>query len=173
MESVMSERDIIVIVLDELKRKNLIHEVKSSFKLTEQALYLVPKIRQAINTNKNEIKYIKEHGMPEKSKSITAIHEGGLILDKQDMLDNKINNLLQANILNNSYINKINNILNNFKDDKYFEIIELKYYKNKTREEIANYFSCDEKTITRNKNRLINEIKTLLFPNNSIDELGY
>ena len=111
--------------------------------------------------------------MPERSKSITAIHEGGLILDKQDMLDNKINNLLQANILNNSYINKINNILNNFKNDKYFEIIELKYYKNKTREEIANYFSCDEKTITRNKNRLINEIKTLLFPNNSIDELGY
>lgn len=169
----MNERDIINIVLEELRAKNLIHEVRSSFRLTEQALYLVPKIKQAIITNKNEIKYIKEHGLPEKSKSITGLSEGGVHLDKQEILENKINNLRQANILNESYINKINNILNEFKKDKYYEIIELKYFKKKTREDIASYFNCDEKTITRNKNRLINEIKVLIIPNNCINELGY
>ena len=40
------------------------------------------------------------------------------------------------------------------------------------KEEIAEYFECDERTIRRNKNKIINNIKTLLFPNDSIEELG-
>ena len=69
-------------------------------------------------------------------------------------------------------IARIDNALDKVREDKYFKIIELKYLeqKAKTDEELAEILEKDQSTITRNRNRLINELKTILFPE-SIKEL--
>ena len=141
----------------EIRNKN------NSFKVTEQALYLYPKIKEAINKNKEEIKYLKKYGLPSKSKDITSMNHGVI----------KINKITQANVINYSYIEKINSVISSLKNEKYYEIIKLKYFEGKTIDDMCEYFEVSDTTIKKAKNKLINEIRVLLFPNNVISELGY
>lgn len=50
------------------------------------------------------------------------------------------------------------------KDDKYYKIIEMKYFEKKTNNLIAEALEVDEKTVRRNKNRLIEIISIWIFP---------
>lgn len=68
-------------------------------------------------------------------------------------------------------INIINKALKTIEDDYYYEIIELIYFKNKTREAVAEEFDVEVKTITRNKIRLVNKLKVILFSDDTIIEL--
>lgn len=60
-------------------------------------------------------------------------------------------------------VEKVEDALNSLSDDKYFEIIELYYFKKWTREAIAEKFDTSTTTISRNKNRLVNKISIVLF----------
>ena len=159
----------------ETLRKNgfEIKERKNSFQNTEQLLYLMPQLKNAINHNKKKIEDLKKYGL---SKNTSAVHiavTGTTIkLDDTEIIEKEISKLLQRNYLINSNIKWINGVLETIRSDEDYEIIELKYFQGKTREEIAEYFSREPKTITRNKNRLINKIKILLFANDSMNELG-
>lgn len=68
-------------------------------------------------------------------------------------------------------VKKIEIALDEIKDDIYYEIIPMIYFDNETREYIAEYFNTSTKTITRNKNRLINVLKLRLFSDDVIFEL--
>lgn len=65
----------------------------------------------------------------------------------------------------------IDTALNTIKKDKYYKVIEYIYFESKTREEIAEIFDCEVKTITRNKNRLVNQLKIIIFSDDVIKEL--
>lgn len=67
-------------------------------------------------------------------------------------------------------VKKIDAALNTIKDDIYYEIIPMYYFENKTREVIAEYFNTTVTTISRNKTRLINKIKPILFSDDVIYE---
>ena len=68
-------------------------------------------------------------------------------------------------------INIINKALEDIEDDYYYDIINLIYFKNKTREAVAEEFGVEVKTITRNKIRLVNKLKVILFSDDTIIEL--
>ena len=68
-------------------------------------------------------------------------------------------------------INIINRALEDIEDDYYYDIINLIYFKNKTREAVAEEFGVEVKTITRNKIRLVNKLKVILFSDDTIIEL--
>lgn len=71
----------------------------------------------------------------------------------------------------NKFINIVDEALKTIEDDEYYEVITQFYFENKTREKIAEYFDCDVKTVTRNKSRLINKLKIILFSDKTIEEL--
>jgi RNA polymerase sigma factor (sigma-70 family) len=58
---------------------------------------------------------------------------------------------------------RIERALEPVKDDRYYDIIPMKYFDGMTIEDIAERFECEEKTVRRNKNRLVNKIKIMLF----------
>ena len=66
---------------------------------------------------------------------------------------------------------KIEIALEEIKDDIYYEIIPMIYFENRTREDIAEHFNTSTKTITRNKNKLVNQLKLRLFSDDVIFEL--
>ena len=68
-------------------------------------------------------------------------------------------------------VEKTEKALEEIKDDIYYDIIPAIYFDNRTREDIAEQFNTSTKTITRNKNRLINMLKTRLFSDEVIFEL--
>jgi len=68
-------------------------------------------------------------------------------------------------------IEKIDAALNDIKNDIYFDIIPMTYFKGMTREDVAEHFNTTERTISRNKGRLINILKVKLFSDDVIYEL--
>ncbi len=68
-------------------------------------------------------------------------------------------------------IDIIDRALKSIEDDKYYDIIEDIFFNDVKREEIAELYNVDVKTITRNKNRLINQLKVILFSDDVIKEL--
>ena len=68
-------------------------------------------------------------------------------------------------------VERIDTALESIKDDIYYEIIPLYYFKNHTRESLAEKFNTTVTTISRNKTRLINILKGHLFSDEVIYEL--
>lgn len=66
---------------------------------------------------------------------------------------------------------RINEAMGTIKDDPYYELIRLIYFEGRSREEAADYFDTSVTTISRNKTRLINKIKCVLFSDDFILEL--
>lgn len=58
---------------------------------------------------------------------------------------------------------RIERALETVKDDKYYDVIPFKYFDGMSLEDIADKYECDDRTIRRNKNRLVNKIKIMLF----------
>ena len=77
----------------------------------------------------------------------------------------------EGTIKTQKLVNIIRTALRSIENDPYYEVIIMFYLNNNTREEIAEYFDCDVKTITRNKRRLINKIKLIVFSDETIKEL--
>lgn len=66
---------------------------------------------------------------------------------------------------------KIDEALDSIKNDIYYDIIPLTYFEDETRENIAERFNTTERTISRNKGRLISQLKVKLFSDDVIYEL--
>lgn len=168
----MSEKEVVKIVLDELVKRNLIHKTENSYKNTEYLLNNYDLLKKSINDMKTQIKDLEQYGIKKRTSAVHVV--SNVIKEDEDIIiERRINNLKQSIHRTKSVLKMINLILQDIRDDKYYKIIELKYFDKKTYEEIAEVMECDISTISRNKNRLINKIKVRLFPNTFIDELGY
>lgn len=83
-----------------------------------------------------------------------------------------ISNNPKGTVKTQKLVELIDSALLDIKDDPYCKIISLIFFENKTREEVTEYFNnCEVKTVTRNKNRLVNKLKVLIFADESIKEL--
>lgn len=170
----MDEKELTRVVLEELERMGMLKRKNDIFKNTESVLYSYNVIKETISQRRTQISDLKKYGLPKKSKSITVMSKNGIVIEENDLLDVTIKNIEKSIIKTKVILNYIDNILTKFKQDPYYEIIKLKYFDKKTHEEIAEILKKDISTINRNKNRLINEIKVYLMPNDIItDLLGY
>ena len=68
-------------------------------------------------------------------------------------------------------ISVLNEALKTIENDKYYDVIPMIFFENKTREDIAEHFDCEVKTVTRNKNRLVNQLRIIVFSDEVIKEL--
>lgn len=170
----MDEKELTRVVLKELEAMGMLKRKNDVFKNTESVLYNYNTIKETISQRRNQINDLKKYGLPKKSKSITSVSQNTVVIEENDLLDLTIKNIEKSIIKTKVILNYIDNILSKFKSDPYYEILRLKYFDKKTHEEIAEYYKKDVATVSRNKNRLINEIKVYLMPNDIItDLLGY
>ena len=66
---------------------------------------------------------------------------------------------------------KIDEALETVKNDPYYDVIKMFYFENLTREYIAAEFNTSVTTISRNKTKLLNQLKVMLFSDDVIYEL--
>lgn len=100
------------------------------------------------------------------------------ILKKTESLLKNYNNFKIA-IVNNpdgtiktkKMIKFIDKALETLEDDPYYSIIEMRYFEHKSISEIAEFFDVEDRTIARNKKRILNELKAILFSDDVIEEL--
>lgn len=167
-------KDTVSEMIFELRKQGLMKNVKhNAFQKTEQLLYNYMNFKQVIVEKQSHIEFIKEAGIQKKSKSITSF-AGNHQLDTRtdsDKADEQIEALENSIIITKRYIEVIDNAISRLEDDNYYDLIRLRYFEGKTREEIAAYFNVDVATISRNKNRLINTLKIYLFSDEVICEI--
>lgn len=69
------------------------------------------------------------------------------------------------------FVKMIGDVLEDISDDPYFQIIELKYFNGWTHEQIAEYFDVQPAAISKQRKRLINRLRGILFSDDFISEL--
>ncbi len=155
-------------VIQELRNSKMIKNEMSYFKKVELLLYNYNNLKAALKQKDEDIKYIKDHGLPQKSGSIVVYQTSGGNISGQDRYMNLIEKYELEKLETLREIKRIENALDKIKSDRYYPIIKLKYltdHKERYNEErIAEKLDKDRSTITRNKSRLINTMKTILFP---------
>lgn len=151
-------------VIEELKSNRFIKNDISYFRKVEILLYQYPSLKKSISQKEEDIKYIEQHGLPEKSCSIVMYQTSGGNRSGQDRYVELIEKYKAEKAETERDIQRIDTALNKVKDDKYYRIVELKYFENMKEEDIAAELEKDTSTVYRNKKRLINNLKTILFP---------
>lgn len=163
-------KEITSYIFEELSKRNLLRKGTSTYQNTESLLYKYNDLKRSIEDREDEIEEIKTSGLRAKSKSILKMPEGSHS-DHDTIEESIIEGLIEDIKKTQLVINRIDRIIKKFKTDKYIDIIKLKYFENKTQQEIAETLDKDTSTIWRNNKRLINEIKVYLFPNDVVKEL--
>jgi RNA polymerase sigma factor (sigma-70 family) len=114
------------------------------------------------------------------NSTVLKMKMAGLLKDNRKTAMEKLEELLRnypifKEITDQEYtvklVGKVNKALEKISDDPYYDVIKLFYFENKSREFIALEYGCTETTISRNKTRLLNEIKPMLFSDDVIYEL--
>jgi hypothetical protein len=154
-----------VIKADEQKKI----EERNYFQETEKLLYSYPALKEKIESDEEFLFDPLSIIYPEcKSKDIVRYSSNSgtsTAFDVEQYTDSIKKSMLRTR----AEVTRIDRALSHVKDDKYFRIIELKYFEKKenqeqyTFEDIAEILDKDESTIRRNKNRLINALVIYLF----------
>lgn len=164
------------IVLEELeKSKSLKKDKMLPYKKTEMLLYNYHKFKEVISEKKEEIEEVKETGIKKGSKSIVRFNGTTGVTSsleiEEELVEDKIDKIKESIMYTDKCIKSIDKALKKIKSDKYYSIIEKKYFENKTLEDIAYELECDVSTVSRNKNRLVNELSIILFSDEVIYDI--
>ena len=160
-------------VIRSLKQENLLKDNKRNpFQKTEQLLYNYQNFKNVITDKEEQIQQIREIGLSKKSKDITCYGGSGFEqTSEMEKIEDRIETIQNSITLTKHFISLVDSALDKIADDPYFELIEMIYFQEKTREQIAEYYNRDVTTIWRNKRRLINQLKISLFSDEVIQEL--
>lgn len=161
-------------VVLELKKQGMLKDNKETpFQKTEKLLYNYNNFLDSIRDRENMIEELENGSIGIKSRSITSFSTAPIsdftseAEKKADEIENHKN---QIRVTKN-FISTIDSALELISGEKYYEIIRMWYFERKSREEIADYYKVDVKTITRNKNKLINRLQIRLFSDEYITQI--
>lgn len=115
-------------------------------------------------------------------QTVIKLKRANLIRDDEKSAFKKTENLLkkykqlkmsdaQKGSITDVTLKKVDFALKTLEGDDYEGLIEMIYFEEKTREECAEFFGVEPLTITRNKKRLVNSLKNILFADDVIKEL--
>lgn len=170
------KNEIVKKVLEELKNKKLLKNPKSSYKSTEKILYSLNVLPEAIKLIDEEVKKLEEEA---KGIAIPTAKSNSLILNERnntyvygdETLETRISELKQISVKAKSQIRLVKSALKKIENDKYYDIIPMYYFEEKTIEEIAEECEWAVGTVSKHKKRLMNALKVYVFPDTFIEEL--
>ena len=158
---------IVAGTVEDLKSDNL-HALdpKSIYSKTESLLYNLPQLKKAVQERREQISEIERYGLPHASKSFTVFIPNSGYVDNVSEYEKKENKIEQLHgIINEleSRIAQIEAAIDTVKADPYYPIIKMRYFDKKTNAQIAERLKCDEGTVKRHKNKLLESIRFALF----------
>jgi len=149
------------------KLKKLTEE-KNTYKKVENLLkYYNRFIRRIdlIEANLNNIVLKKSTGFTDIPKTNNAFKSE--MEKKEEIEESLLRRLEKYKIL----VQLVETALEEIKDDKYFKIIELRYFDKKNIEEIAEILNTTDRSIKRHRTRLITDLCEIIFPEETLDKI--
>lgn len=137
--------------------------VKDAYRATERRLYALPDIRAKLKDDKESLAEVKEHGVRNRSHSVTRFLKSGVRLSPEEALA-AVEMDLEASIASCEHeISVMERALAAIADDEYYETVTGKYLERLADEKIAERISCDPTTVWRNRKRLVQRISVRLY----------
>ena len=167
----MTEKEIDKIA-DKVAEKLMNINKVDKYEETEAMLRAYPNYKRIIEKNNERINEILKTGLGniKKIKPVENVQGG---LKKYEGLPEleleRIEHLKSENVKLEKRVIRVDNALEGIKNDWYYDIIILRYFKGWTIDEIAEDFEVDRKTIGRNRTRLVKKLQYSLFPEFLLD----
>ena len=138
-------------------------QVRDTFTATEKRLYAYPVLKLKIANDREKIQEIQQHGLPDKSKIVIGLLKSGTRLTPDEIKDALIHDIEAQIAESEAEIAEIDRALGVIAGDTYEEIVRLKYFEEKSTDDISVIFSCDPSTVKRNRNRLVGRMSVFLY----------
>ena len=148
---------------------------RSAYQKTEQLLYNYMGFKRIVEEKKQEIADLRKYGVPRKGSAVVqyggnsgSVH--GLVLEEERVEDavhtvqESVHGTVQAIAL-------IDKCMATLKNDPYYDILVMRYFKGRTQEDIAAELKCSQVTVSKNKARLVKELSMRLFPDQAMEEM--
>ena len=165
----MTEKDIDRIadkILEKLKNDKEIKSEKqlTPFQKTEKLLSELALLKGAIDSKNMLIEDLKKEGITiQKRETGVNVQTSKVYLSELEKVENRIEKLQEEIVRIENVVNMVERALNTIKNNKYYKIIELKYFDDMTFEYIAEKLNISERTAKRYKNKMIRQLQLIIF----------
>lgn len=143
---------------------------RTPYQRTEARLFALPALIRKVELDNEELTRIKDGGrIPEISKDLVRFRRDGCRVSPEEKLEAAIANLEATIAMDEHEIKVVNTALEQVAGDYYYPVICGRYIERVTEKELAEKLFCDERTIRRNRSRLVKELSVFLYGKEAID----
>lgn len=124
---------------------------------------------KCILADKNKLlEEVEQYGLPSRSSSVSIYPTSPTNDSKDDVKEEYINTLQHQIKSLERHISAIDNALDTIKHDKYYSIIDYRYFREMSYKEIGEILYLDRTNVSRNDKRLLKKLSFCLFPDDYI-----
>ncbi|MDO4728450.1 MAG: hypothetical protein Q4B43_05525 [Bacteroidota bacterium] len=149
-----------------------VQKILSPFQKTEKLLFELKYLKGAIEVKNRYIKSLKNDPVLISKKEIGVnVQESKKYLSEMEKIENQIEKIEKEIERLQIVVEMTEKALDTIREDKYFKIIEMKYFEELTFEYISEVLEIGERTAKRHKNRLITKLRTIIFSDDAVNSI--
>ena len=173
----MNEKDIDRIadkIIEKMKNDKEIKTEKqlTPFQKTEKLLSELALLKGAIDSKNMLIEDLKKEGISiQKKETGVNVQSSKVYLSELEKVENRIENLQEEITRIENVVNMVERALGTIRNNKYYDIIEMKYFDDLTFEHISEKLDISVITAKRYKNKMIRQLQLVIFSDDVIKNI--
>lgn len=173
----MNEKDIDRIADKIIERMKTDREIKTEkqltpFQKTEKLLSELALLKGAIDSKNMLIEDLKKEGISiQKRETGVNVQSSKIYLSELEKVENRIEKLQEEIVRIENVVNMVERALDTIKNNKYYDIIEMKYFDELTFEHISEKLDISVITAKRYKNKMIRQLQLVIFSDDVIKNI--
>ena len=173
----MNEKDIDRIADKIIERMKTDKEIKTEkqltpFQKTEKLLSELSLLKGAIDSKNMLIEDLKKEGISiQKKETGVNVQSSKVYLSELEKVENRIEKLQEEIVRIENVVNMVERALGTIRNNKYYDIIEMKYFDDLTFEHISEKLNISVITAKRYKNKMIRQLQLVIFSDDVIKNI--
>ena len=173
----MNEKDIDRIADKIIEKMKTDREIKTEkqltpFQKTEKLLSELSLLKGAIDSKNMLIEDLKKEGISiQKRETGVNVQSSKVDLSELEKVENRIEKLKEEIVRIENVVNMVERALGTIRNNKYYDIIEMKYFDDLTFEHISEKLDISVITAKRYKNKMIRQLQLVIFSDDVIKNI--
>ena len=142
------------------------------FQKTEKLLSELALLKGAIDSKNMLIEDLKKEGISiQKRETGVNVQSSKVYLSELEKVENRIEKLKEEIVRIENVVNMVERALGTIRNNKYYDIIEMKYFDDLTFEHISEKLDISVITAKRYKNKMIRQLQLVIFSDDVIKNI--
>lgn len=173
----MNEKDIDRIADKIIEKMKTDREIKTEkqltpFQKTEKLLSELSLLKGAVDSKNMLIEDLKKEGISiQKRETGVNVQSSKVYLSELEKVENRIEKLKEEIVRIENVVNMVERALGTIRNNKYYDIIEMKYFDDLTFEHISEKLDISVITAKRYKNKMIRQLQLVIFSDDVIKNI--